>query len=853
NIFNMDDNNDIDKIQIKIQIITKFLNELKDIEDNLQQKSTQSLIEICQYLAIDNPIILWLPNRIKCENYVDLYIHLICTRSKLQEKKFNIEKQQIKLWNENLNSHEQQDQLENHFYQYLNLQYDKQNMNEINTWKITSESNFDLKNQHYLHHIDSSVNQQGSKSEDFSENDIKYISLMTLNLKSVPCTSSIFFQQIHKYREEPSIKSIISNKAQKFTIIHPNGESKTYLWKNENFCEKLQILFNEKKYDHDLFVVVNKNEIFIDFTKNNYRSSSDPSLLEYYIIEKQYLIQIQIHFRSNISEYFTTSKCKISTIIHHFIDEKQLESLSSDRILCFFDEFGKCIDDGIINDLCKTHHKTVSIFVTEEISNANILYELALHYNEDQNQMMSLFYSTTKWQQINLWLKTLLHIIDPSVDDYMFLIREKKTILDNDQSILSTFDQTESMIIDIINRNIVTKVQFTFETNNYSIYALKSTKISSLLNNENIFKYLNLTDLSFDDCFLVVKGSNEHILTKEDLQKSIDTYSITENEPIHFQIMTLVQITKYDDEEQIKVPLLNRNITIEELLHLTEKSMDVYKYLATNDTKRILDSNEKLSNLNKTKFILIKENEMCLVLIKKSNDLQPIHVTEEENEKYQRFIVCATIADVNKENQQDILHQYLLYSNDIVPSTDIQLITFQSESLIQFISIDQNLPITVTIKNTEVNKSIQFNCRLSITIKRLYEIACQLFCLKREYYCLIMNETTLDDDDVCLEDIDENMTEVQFKIISKASIHCSIMYDNQTVILTCHKDTIIMIIVKETMEKLHISEDNINMYELIALDDDQTQIDFDLSVDDILGSFSTGLTTISFELKKKNI
>ncbi|CAF1478598.1 unnamed protein product [Rotaria sordida] len=407
------------------------------------------------------------------------------------------------------------------------------------------------------------------------------------------------------------------------------------------------------------------------------------------------------------------------------------------------------------------------------------------------------------------------------------------------------------MIIDIINRNIVTKVQFTFETNNYSNYALKSTKISSLLNNENILEYLNLTDLSFDDCLLVVKGSNEHILTKEDLQKSIDTYSITENEPIHFQIMTLVQITKYDDEEQIKVPLLNRNITIEELLHLTRKSIDIYKYLATNDTKRILNSNEKLSNLNKTKFILIKENEMCLVLIKKSNDLQPIHVTEEENEKYQRFIVCATIADVNKENQQDILHQYLLYSNDIVPSTDIQLITFQSESLIQFIAIDQNLPITVTIKNTEVNKSIQFNCRLSITIKRLYGIACQLFCLKREYYCLIMNETTLDDDDVCLEDIDENMTEVQFKIISEASIHCSIMYDNQTVILPCHKDTIIMIIVKETMEKLHISEDNINMYELIALDDDQTQIDFDLSVDDILGSFSTGSTTISFELKKK--
>ncbi|CAF1245410.1 unnamed protein product, partial [Rotaria sordida] len=129
-------------LRVHIDSQTKFLNELKDIEDNLQQKSTQSLIEICQYLAIDNPIILWLPNRIKYQNF--------------KKKKFNIEKQQIKLWNENFNSYEQQDQLENHFYQYLNLQYnneqisnEKQNTNGINTWKITSESNFDLKNQHY--------------------------------------------------------------------------------------------------------------------------------------------------------------------------------------------------------------------------------------------------------------------------------------------------------------------------------------------------------------------------------------------------------------------------------------------------------------------------------------------------------------------------------------------------------------------------------------------------------------------------------------------------------------------------------------------------------------------------------
>ncbi|CAF5162924.1 unnamed protein product, partial [Rotaria magnacalcarata] len=112
NIVNIDYHNDVDKIQITIQTITEFLNDLKTIEDTLLQQSAQSLIETCEILAIltiDNPIRSWIPHNIKCENYVDLYIHLIRTRSKLQEQKFNIEEQKMKLWDENLNSDEQQD------------------------------------------------------------------------------------------------------------------------------------------------------------------------------------------------------------------------------------------------------------------------------------------------------------------------------------------------------------------------------------------------------------------------------------------------------------------------------------------------------------------------------------------------------------------------------------------------------------------------------------------------------------------------------------------------------------------------------------------------------------------------
>ncbi|CAF4734483.1 unnamed protein product [Rotaria sp. Silwood1] len=298
-------------------------------------------------------------------------------------------------------------------------------------------------------------------------------------------------------------------------------------------------------------------------------------------------------------------------------------------MLCFFDEYGKCIDDGAINNLCKPDY---------------------------ENQIINLFCSTTKWQQINLWLKTLAHINEPSVNDYTFFMREKKIIIDENQILSSITDQTESIIIDIIDRNTWSKVILTFEINNQTISVLTSMKIYSLLNNENILKQLNLTDVSSDDCILVLREANEIILTKDYHQKPIGNYSIVNNELIHFQISISVQITKYDNKEPIRIPLSNRNITVEQLLNSTEKSIDVYKYLATNDTKRIVNSNEILSNLNKTKFILVKENETCLASIKKSNNLQQVNNREEENEKLQRFIIFATIADIIKENQADLLH-----------------------------------------------------------------------------------------------------------------------------------------------------------------------------------------------------
>ncbi|CAF0924968.1 unnamed protein product [Rotaria sordida] len=857
-IINIDYNNNVDKIQTTIQTITTFLNELKDIEDTLQQQSTQSLTEICEFSAIENPILSWIPDTIKCENYVDVYIHLIRTRSKLQEQKFTIEEREMKLWDESVNADEPQEKQASRFQQYLNPQYNQQLSNENsdiigpNDWVLPAINTDDSASN--LTKEDNSVNsdQSAINSNDLPSGNIQYTSLMILNFKAVPCISSSLSQQIHKYREEPSIEPAIVTKPQKYTMIHPNGEPKSALWKRENICQQFEKLFNDRKYSKDLYVVVDKNEMLFDFTKNNYLLA-DPSILEYHIIEKQFLVQTEIHFRTQIKEYLTTSKCNVSTIIHHFIDNEQLKSLSTDIILCFFDEYGKCINDGTINDLCKPDCKTISIFMTEETLNGNTLYELALQDKKDENPIINLFCSTTKWQQINLWLKTLSHINESSVNDYAFFMREKKIIIDENQILSSITDQTESIIIDVINRNSLNKVILTFETNSQTISVLNSMKISSVLNNEDILKQLNLTDVSSDDCVLILKEPNEIILTKDDLQKPISTYSTIDNELIHFQISISVQIIKYDDKEQIKIPLSNRNITIEQLLNLTGKSIDVYKYLATNDTKRIINSNEILSNLNKTKFILVKKNETCLISIKKSNASEQLDNNENVHEKVQLFTNFATIDDIDKENQDDILDKYLMYSNDFVPSKNIQLISFQSESPIQFTIVDENLPITVTIQNNELNKSIQFNCKDSITLPRLCEIACQLFCLNNKYYCLTMDDDTeLTDSTLSLKDtIDENATEISLQLKSTASLYCSIMYCNQTIKLPCCQDTSIMTIIKEALQILNKSEDNMNMYELIALDNDRTEIDFDYKLDDALGLFPNGSTTIPFELKSK--
>ena len=757
NLLGKDDHNDPEQIQSIIEKITELLDELKGIEDPLLQRFNHSFVETCQHLAIENTILTSIPNRIKCENYVSLNIHLIRIRSILQERKVNLEGKETKLWDENIRSIEQQQIQTNIFHQYLNSDNEETLITtEPAEWILPPIPIEDTK----IEGEHSRIEDEHPKIEDeYPTEQTTYRTMMKLNLQLVPCTSSELIQQIHQYREQVlPAEIVLKMKPSKFTLTKEGTTILSAMTKIEKWFDRLKTLT-----DPNTSVIVDKNEIFVDLTNMEYYTTH-PFALEYRVIDKQQLTSIQFTFREQTLQYLTTSKCQISTLIHRFIDDNHLRSATSDTKLCFLDEYGKCINDGLIADLISTNNSSISLSVTEKISNAKTFCGVTLQNDENRT---SIFHGSSTWKQIHCWLRSLSSKIDLPADEFIFLNEEQQTILDENQSISSVFDQNEQVMIDIVDGHGMIKVMFTYKTNSHTIRALKSTKISLLLQNKDLQQQLDLVGLSSDHFVLALGETNAQILSKDDLEQSIGQYSTEQNQSsIHFRISILVQIIKYDDQEEIKVLLPDRDRTIEQLLQLSGQSTDHYKYLASNTTKRILQANEMISTLNEQTFILLRQNQTCLVSIQQSDEI-----------KSQRFTLSASMMNIYKEYQLDQPQHYLLYNNHFIPSPATQLKYLRdSASSIELVVSDCHLPITVFIRLTETNEEVKFNSLSSITAERMREFACQLFDLNKEYYQLVMEDSTELDNDLSLEDIDENATEFRFQLTSTASMHCSIKY-----------------------------------------------------------------------------
>jgi hypothetical protein len=72
-----------------------------------------------------------------------------------------------------------------------------------------------------------------------------------------------------------------------------------------------------------------------------------------------------------------------------------------------------------------------------------------------------------------------------------------------------------------------------------------------------------------------------------------------------------------------------------------------------------------------------------------------------------------------------------------------------------------------------------------MTVKHLFEIGCQLFNIKTNYYQLMYSDYVMNDDNMSLEEIDSSMTDTEFKLVCKATLNSSIKYLNQTIVFPC--------------------------------------------------------------------
>ncbi|CAF0904066.1 unnamed protein product [Adineta ricciae] len=830
NILQIDYKDEVDKIHAIIQHLTEFLNDLKSIEDTLLQQCSQSLVQTCKHLAMENVLLLWIPEDIRCEHYFAVITHLIRVRSILQERKLTMEEKQTTIWSESESTNEQH---ENRFHQYLQTEDEKRNEPDSNLWILPA-----IQPEIVTH----------EQSEEPKQAVEQFTSLIELHAKSVPLLSSQLTQQTHQYRTQLVVDQLNRNDGKKFVIRNRDGNPSSFMCKCEKFYEKIKKYFTDKNYDSNQFVILDQANLCIDLSK----TADDilyKTFLECSIVERQSLIAIRFQYENSLYEYLTTISNNISTVIHRFLTDQKLNLLPSDDCLCFFDEYGICLDDERVGNARKINDGTVNITVTKEKFNTSTLCEVNGRNKQNKNQIC-LFHPATQWKQIDAWLVTLSEKDNSDVTTHAFVLRERKTILESDQVISTTLNDVQSTaIIDVIDRNSLIEVTFSTETNTYSASALKSISISCMLQNQDLLQQLNLGNTSSNDYVLVLKSeTNEQIITQTDFERSLSDFCANEAESILFRVMSLILMTKHDDGKQIRISLPNLNITIEQLLKLTDTSNEIYHCLASNQTKKVFENDQLLTTINSSQFLLCKENETCLVELVSQDDTSDVVIIG-----CQRYVSSATLGDVCKQNQLDTTHCYLLYGNEYVPSINIPLASFQAESPIQFRIINDNLPVTVLVKNIGSDETIQLHCSPSMTAERLRSISCRLLGLDEIYYELVLqDDETQIDGDITLEEMDCNQSEIRFHLTSTKVTSCSVTYSNHTITLCCLQTASAATLIKDALEKLHISCKSIDEYELIALTDDRPDVDQDLSMDDIRSLFSSTNSTMAFELRKKN-
>ena len=784
----------IEQLQTHIQQINQLLHEWKSMEDVLLRQSAESLRSTCEQIGIENDILKWIPEQIKCENYVSLSIYLNQVQSTLQERKINIEEKTTHLWEETFHarSNEQNIQRKNRYHRYLHEKGP-------------------------IERSDSIDNFENNDDEDISS---QYKTLFQLYIAS---------KRIPERIEQEPQKTGPVKRVQTFVITYPDRKSQSNGWKSDNLYEELRRLFRDKKYDSSIYTIVDSNQISIDFMDPNCHPPT-PLPVKYSIVEKSMLISIEFHYGTQRFTYLALPDCHFSSLIERLTNDQQLQPLSTDSRQCFYDELGRFIEDGTIGNLYRINDTApIMINIEQHDDNATLL-EIRLG-----EEKANIFHPKTQWRQIEIWRKFILPEIDSSC---VFWDKEHETMMDENQSIAST--EIVPTTLDGIARDQTITVLVSFGMATQRLQTLKSVTVDRLFHN----RYLPDLDMtiSSNDYSLTVGQNGEENLSEDDLRKPVNAYRRGENDTINFRIILHITILPNDRQEAIRILLKDNTTTVEQLLQQLEMNDKEDLYLASNDTHRIFQKSESIINFRTRNFALVKESETCMVSI---------------DEQSNRFMISATIADILKENSIDYSKQQLLYENDIVPAEDTTLSYFAPSAQFKLIDTSLSTTVTIH-NTEDNNRSLTFYCSAStMNTDRMLEIVCQLLQVSKSYYCLHHNQTKLGEG-IFLKDIETNDNRFEFQLISTATIKGLISYENRAVTVPCNQEAQVREIVKHALDSMHINVEDIDSYELFLInDDDRSGVGGDLTVEDLLQllfdeNIPSGTVTFKVELEKKN-
>ncbi|CAF4312745.1 unnamed protein product, partial [Adineta steineri] len=277
-----------------------------------------------------------------------------------------------------------------------------------------------------------------------------------------------------------------------------------------------------------------------------------------------------------------------------------------------------------------------------------------------------------------------------------------------------------------------------------------------------------------------------------------------------------------------------------------------YKYLASCNTKQIIDVHQLLSDVNETRFLLVKEDQLCSVHIRRSTENQLISIDDnDETDSKQDFASFATIADVYKANHIDNQNKYLLFEKDFLPSMETLLSIFVSTSPIEFEVSSEKLSIHIIVENSIDKQTVNYYSSSQTQFHRLRSIACQLMHLNPKFYQLMYDGTELSDDEMCLDDLETVPNEVKLDLICIAPLKASIKFEQMEVLIPCTEETLASELVEEALLKMNFSKSNLCQFELFALVDEEIQVEMDYKIEDVREIFPEDTETMKLELKKK--